>query len=458
METKTSQLHPMTSIDASAKGLINVQALDGDGQRPFPLRLMQIGFLLVGLFLVSLSVWSSLAPIEGAVVSHGIISVASFRKQVQHLEGGIVETIHVSDGDKVVSGQLLVQLRDIKPAAELRQLEGEYIEAQAVVARLIAERDNFDEINFPQELIVQAEDSAISSVMSGQSSILHSNRTLMKDRQAVLEKKIDQTQEEISGLQGLIKEKNNQRQLILAESEITEKALRKGLVPRAEGLKIKQRLAETKGEVIAYRSEVGRLEQSILELRLQMSEILAKRIAEIAIQLRIERALLFDLSHEIITARDVLHRTKIVSPIDGLVVNLQIHSHEGVIKAGQPLMEVVPGDDELVVEAIIDPDDIDEVWIGMPANVVLTSASRRQRVPMEGIVSHVSADRLTDPQTGNDYYRARIELSPESVGSVNAGLVAGMGAEVFLRTVARTPLDYLLSPITNSLRLGLREK
>jgi HlyD family type I secretion membrane fusion protein len=458
METKTSQLHPATSIDASAKGLTNVQALDDDEQRPFPLRPTLIGFLLVGLFLVSLTVWSSLAPIEGAVVSHGIISVASFRKQVQHLEGGIVETIYVSDGDKVVAGQLLVQLRDIKPAAELRQLEGEYIEAQAVVARLIAERDNLDEIDFPQELIVQAEDSDISSVMSGQASILHSNRTLMKDRQAVLEKKIDQTQEEISGLQSLIKEKNNQRQLILAESRIIEKALRKGLVPKAEALKIKQRLAEIKGELIAHQSEVGRLEQSILELRLQMSEMLAKRIAEIAIQLSTQRAMLFDLSQKIITARDVLHRTKIVSPIDGLVVNLQIHSHEGVIKAGQPLMEVVPGDDELVVEAIVDPDDIDEVWIGMPANVVLTSTSRRQRVPMKGIVSHVSADRLTDPQTGNDYYRARIEFSPESIASANTGLVAGMGAEVFLLTVARTPLDYLLSPITSSLRLGLREK
>jgi HlyD family type I secretion membrane fusion protein len=456
METKASPLHPSTSIDASAKGLTSVQALDSEEQRPFPLRLMLIGFLLVGLFLVSLSVWSSLAPIEGAVVSHGIISVSSYRKQVQHLEGGIVETIHVSDGDKVVAGQLLVQLRDIKPAAEFRQLEGEYIEAQAVVARLIAERDNLDKINFPRELIVQSEDPAISSVISGQTSILHSHRALMKDRQAVLEKKIDQTREEISGLQGQIKEKNNQRQLILAESEITEKALRKSLVPKV--IKIKQRLAETRGEVIAYRSEIGRLEQSILELRLQMSETLAKRFSEIAIQLRTQRAMLFDLSQRIITARDVLHRTKIVSPIDGLVVNLQIHSHEGVIKAGQPLMEVVPADDELVVEAIIDPDDIDEVWIGMPANVVLTSVSRRQRVPIKGIVSHVSADRLTDPQTGNDYYRVRIEFSPESVASVNADLVAGMGADVFLRTVARTPLDYLLSPITNSLRLGLREK
>lgn len=435
-----------------------MQVLDGDKQRPFPLRLTLTGFLLVGLFLLSLAVWSSLAPIGGAVVAPGIISVASYRKQIQHLEGGIVEIIHVSDGDKVVAGQLLVQLRDIKPAAEFRQLEGEYIEAQAVVARLIAERDNLDEIHFPQELIVQAEDTTFSSVMTGQVNILHSHRTLMKDKQAVLEKKIDQTEEEISGLQGRIKEKKKQRKLILAESEITEEALRKGLVPKIDALKIKQRLAETMGEVIGYQSEIGRLEQSILELRLQMSETLAARISEIVIQLRTHRATLFELSQKLISARDVLQRTKIVSPIDGLVVNLQIHSHEGVIKAGQALMEIVPADDELVVEAIIDPEDIDEVWIGMQADVMLTSISRRQRVPMEGIVSHVSADRLTNPQTGKDYYRARIEFSPQTIASASVNLVAGMGADVFLRTAARTPLDYLLSPIKNSLRLGLREK
>jgi HlyD family type I secretion membrane fusion protein len=458
MKTKTSQSHPMTSLEALAKGPGNTHILDGDEQQPFPLRLTLTGFLLVSLFLVSIGVWSSLAPIVGAVVSSGIISVASYRKQIQHLEGGIVETIHVSDGDKVIAGQLLVQLSDTKPAATLRQLQGESIEAMAVVARLLAERDNLDDINFPEELIARAEEPAISSVMTGQINILHSHRSLMQDKQAVLEKKIAQTREEIKGLKGQVKEKNKQMQLLREESQITDNAFKKGLIPKTEALKLKQSLAETRGEIIGYQSEIGQREQSILELRLQKSEAQAQRIAEIAEQLRTQRAMLFELSQKIITASDVLHRTKIMSPIDGEVINLQIHSHEGVIKAGQQLMEVVPADDELVVEAIIDPEDIDEVWIGMPADVVLTSISRRQRVPMAGTVTDLSADRLTNPLTGKDYYRARIEFSPKTIASARVNLVAGMGADVFLRTGARTPLEYLLSPITKSLRLGLREK
>ena len=153
----------------------------------------------------------------------------------------------------------------------------------------------------------------------------------------------------------------------------------------------------------------------------------------------------------------MLHRTRIVSPIDGIVVNLQIHTQDGVISAGQPLLEVVPTDDDLVIHAFVDPEDIDEVRIGMPADVRLTSFSRRKRVPLEGVVAGLSADRLSDPETGLDYYRARIELLPEAPDSARSNMVAGMGAEVFIRTGARTLLDYLLSPITRSLQLGLRE-
>ncbi len=426
-------------------------------QRPFPLTLIAAGLGVVALFLSSFAVWSLLAPIEGAVVSPGIVSVASHRKQIQHLEGGIVEAILVREGDRVTAGQLLVQLRDVQPAAVLRQLERQYFEAQAVVARLFAERDDRQEIAFPEDLLVRADDPSVRSVMTGQSNILLSRRTLVQDRRSLLEHKIAQAQEEIKGFAGQVQAKNRQRELIVEELSAVEKALAKKLVLKSNALKLRQQLAEADGELSAHRSEVGRLEQSILEMRLQISEANAERIAEITEQLRTQRARLFELSEKIVAARDVLHRTKILSPIDGFVVNLQIHTQDGVIAAGQSLLEVVPTDDELVIHAYVDPEDIDEVRMGMPADVRLTSFSRRKRVPLEGIVSGLSADRLFDPQTGRDYYRARIELAPDVTESAKSNMVAGMGAEVFIRTGARTLLDYLLSPITRSLQLGLRE-
>ncbi len=428
-----------------------------DYPRPFPVSAILAGLVTVVFFVGTLGFWAAMAPLESAVVSPGIIGVASYRKQVQHLEGGIVEAILVNDGDRVSKGQQLIQLRDVKPAAELRQLEGQYVEAQAVVARLLAERDGLEAIAFPDELLARADDPSTSAVMAGQRGILDSQRTLMHDRQAVLDKKIAQAQEAINGLEGRVEAKRQQRSLILAESKTVEEALKKRLAPASKGLKLKQRLAETKDELIAYETEIGRLEQQILETRLQKSKARAERLAEISEQLRMQRAALFDLTQKMIKARDVLERTRILSPIDGVVVNLQIHSHDGVIEAGQPLLEVVPENDELIVEVFIDPEDIDEVWAGMPADVRLTSLNRRRRVPMEGILSGVSADRLTNPQTGEDYYRARVTLTQDALSSAGVALVAGMGADVFLRTGARSPLDYLLSPITKSLQFGLRE-
>lgn len=450
-------INPKTTNKQTSGYALTTQA-ERNNQPAFPLQLKINGFLMVALFLGSLAMWSALAPIEGAVISQGVVTVASFRKQIQHLEGGIVDNIYIKDGDKVVTGQILVKLQDIKTSASLKQLEAQYIEAQAVVARLLAERDNMDEIVFPEALIEQSDIVDIHTVMSGQTSIFKNHRTLMHDRQAVIAKKIDQTKEEIKGLHGQIKAKKQQIKLIIEEAQTIETAFKKQLVAKTEVLQIKQHLEKTRGELISKRADLGRLEQNTLELQLQKSETAAHRTTEVSEQLRLHRANMFDLSQKVITARDVQLRTEIISPIDGVVVNLAIHSNSGVITAGQPLLEIVPYDDELVIEAHINPEDIDEVWTGMSADVRLTSLSRRKRIPLAGVVTNVSADRLIDPITGANYYRARIVFSHDVIKSSGINLIAGMGADVFLKTSARTPIDYLLSPITKSLQMGLREE
>ncbi len=425
---------------------------------PFPRRLIITGFLVLGLFIGGLVIWSSLAPIEGAVVSPGILGVASHRKQVQHLEGGIVKAIFINDDEHVSKGQLLVQLRDVKPATELRKLDARRIEALAEIARLNAELDDAKDIEFPSEMLTRAKsDPSVASIITGQSNLLRGLRAIDKEKRAILLKKIEQTKEQIKGLKARGKAKKKQRGLMLQELATIRKALKKRLIPKSEELKLRQRLAETTGDLAAYQAEISKLDQGILQMRLQINELKAQRLSRIMEQLRAQRALEFNLSQKIVAARDVLRRTRIRSPIDGVVVNLQIHSPGGVIDPGQPLMEIVPSGDELVVDAFIDPDDIDEIHVGMPADVRLTSISRRQRIPIQGVLSEVSADRLTNPRTGRDYYRARIKLSPQAPSLAGVDLIPGMGADVYLKTGARTPLEYLLSPIMRSLQQGLRE-
>lgn len=444
----------------------NLQAIQASGMpsagagellRPFPIRLIAAGIFQVIIFIGAIAAWSYLAPIEGAVVSPGIVSVISHRKQIQHLEGGIVDSIHVKDGDNVVAGQVMVKLRDIKPAAKLSQLEAQYHEALAIIARLVAERDNLDKIDFPDELLTNRNLPSVKTVITGQSHILQSKRSLMRDKLALIDKQIRQTEKEIKGLRDRITEKTQQKALIQAELKAINKAIKLNLIPKLESLKLRQRVTVINDELITYRIGIGRLEHDILKIQLQKSENESERIASITEQMREQRAQLFDLSQQIIASRDVLHRTQILSPIDGIVVNMQIHSLDGVIQAGQAIMEIVPANDELIVETRIDTEDIDEVWVGMPADVRLTSQSRRSQIPIEASVLSISADRISNVNTGKDYYSARVKLSEEALIRNRIDLVAGMGAEVYMKTAPRSPLDYLLEPIMKTLNLGLRE-
>jgi HlyD family type I secretion membrane fusion protein len=427
--------------------------------RPFPLKLIFAGLFIILVFVGSFVAWSVLAPLKGAVVSPGIVSVATNRKQIQHLEGGIIESILVKDGDTVSKGQLLIKLRDTQPAAELRRLEREYIEAQTILARLLSERDNSKNINFPADLQKRAdEDAAVQAIITGQLNILESRRAHFADQQSVIKYKISQTREQIKGLEEQLKTRSEQKELITEELTRIEDAVNNKLITQSEAYKLKTQLSDSEVDLNTIRTELKRLNQTVLELRLQISEIQAKRIAEISEEIRDQRATLYTLSQKIGTVRDTLTRTNIRSPIDGVVVSLQVHTIDGIITAGQDILEVVPTGDDLVIDAFIDPKDIDEVRVGMTADVRLTSLSRRERTPIAGTVSRISADRIFDKNSGKEYYQAKIDLTPETIDPDRPQLIPGMGADVFIQTGARSAFDYLIAPIADSLQLSLREK
>lgn len=427
-------------------------------RHPFPMGPMVIGLTAIVIFLGCFSFWSAAAPIESAVISPGVVSVASYRKTIQHFEGGIVDKIKVRDGDRVQAGQLLIKLRDIQPIAAVKQLRVQYAEAKAIVARLLAEREGDSAILVPPDLHgLDGLDSEIARAFDGQESILRARRELHNDRQAVLEQKIAQSQALIVGLKGQIESVQRRLELAKRERQEIQPLVKKSLVPAPRLRELEGSVAEFDGLISEHLADIAREEKTILEAHLEISELKTSTTAAITEQLRIERARAYELSQQIVASEDVLARTEIRSPIDGVVVNSQVHTQEGVIGAGQPLMEIVPISDELVIEAFVDPIDIDEVRIGLPAHVHLTAQNRRHRELLEGTVSAVSADRLIDEETGAAYYRARIELDAQSLEQGGTTLLAGMGADVFIRTGARTPFDYLIQPIARSIRLGLRE-
>ncbi|MDX2290300.1 MAG: HlyD family type I secretion periplasmic adaptor subunit [Hyphomicrobiaceae bacterium] len=423
---------------------------------PFPLAVMVLGVSLCATFLGGLTAWGALSPISGAVIAAGVVSVESYRKTVQHLEGGIVAAIRVNDGDRVAAGDVLVDVRDVAVTANVDRLQTEYFESLAAGARLTAERDSAAEIAFPVPL-TDSKDKMAAAAMASQLKVFASRRELARQTVSVIDKKVGQLAEEMKGYRGRITSVEKQAKLVAEQKADAEILFDKKLMRKSRFLDLQARQAELEGQRSGLVSEIARAEQEILELELKKKEVLAATAAAVTAELREVDARSYQLSRELAAARDVLVRTQVRSPIAGTVVNLQVHSIGGVISAGQTLMEIVPENDALIVEARIRPEDIEVVRPGLDANVVLATLNRRYTQPLAGTLDSVSADRLTDPLTGMGYYLARITLDKASVTVQGQTLLAGMGADVFIKTGERTVLDYIAAPVVRTFMRGMRE-
>ena len=417
-----------------------------------------VGFAITGLFFGIFGGWAALAPLESAAIAPGVVSVDTNRKTIQHLEGGIVGEIRVREGDVVKAGQVLIRLDEIQPRASLDLLEGRLMAAIALEARLIAERDDKKVIEFPEELLSRQDNPDTAKIIHGQSRIFESRKAAIDGQVAILGRRTAQLGEEINGLRNQIKAEEKQLALIGEEIADVDGLIKKGLARKPRLLSLKREAAEIEGSRGKNQAAVARSKQQIDETRLRVSELRINLINEVVQELREVQSELFDLSERIGAARDVLSRTEIRAPLDGTVVNLRVHTTGGVIAPGEQLLDIVPSDEPLVIEARIDPNDIDIVHPGLPAQVRLSAFSQRTMVPLDGRVVWVSADSMTDERTGQSYYLARVVLTGDP-GKVleGASLYPGMAAEVMIVTGARTAFEYLVRPIAMSLNRAFRE-
>ena len=415
-----------------------------------------LGFATIFLFFGGFMGWAAVAPLDSASIAPGVVKVESDRKTVQHLEGGIVREINAREGDRVRAGEVLIRLDDTQPRASLDLLHVRMMAAIALDARLVAERNGRNIVTRPIRLRNGPDDATAREIIDAQIRIFDARRETMSDQIAILGQRIAQFAEEINGLNGQIGAE--ERQIALLDQEIKSMAelVAKGVAPRPPYLELQRRLAELEGMRSQNLARIAQVRQRIGETRLQIAGLRTARTDEVVQQLRDTQAEQFDLAERIRSAQDILRRTEIRAPIDGKIVALKVHTPGGVIGPGEPLLDLVPSDDRLVIDARVDPRDIDVVHAGLRALVRLTAFNQRNLPPLEGIVTSVSADRLSDERTGQAYYLVRVEPD-EILVQAQGAIQPGMQAEVMIVTGARTALESFLNPISRSLNRAFRE-
>lgn len=417
-----------------------------------------IGSVIIAIFFGFFGFWAFFAPLDSAAIAVGSVGVEGNRRTIQHLEGGIVDEIVVKNGDKVKAGQVLIRLDPTQPRAQLQLITGQRNALLALAARLRAERDGSDSISFPEELTAQISDPRVEETMLGQLAIFEARRAAIDGQRRILGQRVAQFREEIEGLRAQIRSADEQLVLIRGEVADLQTLFDKGLTPKSRLLSLQRRAAEIEGERGQNRSAIARARQSIGESEIRIFELRTEQVNEVVAELREVESQLLDLAERYRAAADVLNRIEIVSPIDGFAVDLQVFTSGGVIRPGDRLLDVVPDSERLVIEARVTPTDIDVVYPGLEAQVRLSAFNQRVTPTVDGTVSWVSADKITDSSSGEEYYTARIELKDQNDPRLKGlTLQPGMPAEVLIRTGERTLIQYLVSPVEQSISRSLRE-
>jgi HlyD family type I secretion membrane fusion protein len=428
---------------------------------PVPLRLTAVtytGFAIMFLFFGVAGGWAALAPLDSAAVAQGVVKVAGDRKLIQHLEGGIIAELNAANGDVVKAGKVLIRLDDTQAKAQLDLIQNRIATREALAARLRAERDGKAEIEFDPALLANPA-TAVKEAVSAQRDVFAAKHHNLADEQEILNQRRRQTKEETTGLEQLVATKDKQIEAIEGETKDLESLLKKGLTTRERNLLLRRQQQEIEGERATNIAAIARARSAMAEIDMQILNLGTVRLNESVDELSKVEAELFDLRQEERSAKDVLTRTDVVAPVDGIVMDLKVHTAGGVVKPGDTLMTIVPLGQQLVVEAMVKPEDVETIAPGQPAHVSFPAFARYNLPPLDGVVEIVSADRMVDERSGAPYFAATVLIDKGELTKLEGRkLLPGMSSEAMIRTGARTVLSYLAEPITQNFRRAMREK
>lgn len=417
-------------------------------------RWMGFGIVLVtfGIF----GFWAAFAPLDSAALAPGVVTVQTYRKTVQHLEGGIVKELLARDGDMVKAGDPLIILDDTQIRAEHEMTKSQLIAAQAMEARLRAERDDRTSISF--DGMLEFDSQRAKEARDGETQVFNARRGARLGEIAVLQKRIGQLREQINGLQAMIGTKGSLDKSYKSEIGELNELLAEGFVDKQRLLEQERKRDMLKAEIADHDSSITKTKLQISETELQILQLNKDFSSDVVKQLAEVQTRVFDLQEKISALQDRIGRVVIRAPEDGMIIGMTVHTIGGVVRAATPLLDIVPSVSDLVIEAQVSPNDIDRIAVGKPAEIRFSAFNSATTPEIGGVVTHVSADRLTNEKTGTPYYLARVNLTEEGIRKLGVlKLVPGMPAEVLINTGERTMLQYLLKPATNAFSRSMIE-
>lgn len=417
-----------------------------------------IGLLILFVTFGMFGTWAAVAPLDSAALAPGVVTVKTYRKTVQHLEGGIVEQINVRDGDQVEAGEVLLVLDDTQAKAEMGIIRGQMIASQALEARLKAERDQLEKIEFPNSF--SEDDLRVKEAVLSEGQVFQARMNSHLGEIEVLEQRMTQIDEQIRGLEAVIRSKKQLMSSYRSEIKDLSELLSDGFVDKQRLRDLERQVSNLEGEMADHRSSIAQAKMKQGETRLSILQLKKDFHTEVVNQLSEVQSTLFDLRERERALMDRVERTVIRAPEAGMVLGMKVHTVGGVVQSGAPILDIVPAASDLVVEAQVSPIDIDRVSSGKLADIRFSAFKSATTPVIEGRVEHISADRLTNEETGMPYYLARVELTEEgraNLEQANLVLVPGMPAEVLINSGERTFLEYLVQPATNAFARSLIE-
>lgn len=413
-------------------------------------RLRRLGVWTVLSVFGGFGAWTALAPLDSAAVAPGVFMVESYRKTVQHLEGGIINAIYVRDGDTVSKDKTLVTLDDTQSRAQLEMVRGQYFITVAREARLLAQRDGRGQVEYPSLLVERREDPRVQDAVRVQDQTFKARKAAQEGEVSLYERQIGQLQAKASGLRA---QKHSRDELVgsyRGELKDFEALLEEGFTEKQKVRELGRNLAQSEGQAGELLSDIAATQLQVSETQLKILQLKKDLQREVAKELSEVQRDRFDLQEKLRSLENTVQRTVIKAPESGTVMGLAVHTIGAVVPPGGKLLEIVPGKEKLLVEAQVSPLDVDRVRVGQTAEVRLTAFKSRDTPSVYGKLIAVSADRLMDEKEKIPFYLARVEINAaglQYLAQRKLELVPGMPSEVLINTGEHTFFRYLMDPL-----------